>query len=139
MSMKPMPAVLVVDDEHGILETLAAILKWHGFTVFTARSGEEALDVACNIQPDWVVSDVVMGTMSGVQAAIAIRELCPGTQVILFSGNALTSDLLAEAHARGHHFDILAKPFDPVELVQRLSGHGQEDTEGGHPGFRQSA
>ncbi len=120
MSLQPLPTVLVVDNEHGILVTLAAILKGHGFTVFTARSGEEAVDVAYNVEPDWVVSDVVMGTLSGIDAAIRIRELCPGTQVLLFSGNALTSDLLAEARSHGHHFDILAKPFDPAELIERL-------------------
>jgi len=121
MTPQPLPAILVVDDEHGILETLAAILKFHGFTVFTARSGEEAVDVAYNVEPDWVVSDVIMGTLSGVDAAIRIRELCPKTKILLFSGNALTNDLLAEARARGHHFDILAKPFDPTELIQRLA------------------
>ena len=115
------PTVLVVDDERGILETLAAILKWHGFTVFTARNGEEAVDIASGVVPDWVVSDVVMGTLSGVDAAIKIRELSPETRIILFSGNALTTDLLAEARVRGHNFDILAKPFDPLELVQLLT------------------
>lgn len=119
--MEPMPTVLVVDDEDNILVTLAAILKGYGFTVFTARSGEEAVNIAYNITPDWVVSDVVMGTLSGIEAAIRIRELCPDTQILLFSGNALTTDLLAEARARGHHFDILAKPFAPTELIRRLS------------------
>lgn len=120
MHVQPLPTVLVVDDENGILETLAAILKGHGFTVFTARSGEEAVDVAYNVEPDWVVSDVIMGTLSGVDAAIKIRELRPNTQVLLFSGNALTTDLLAEAREHGHHFDILAKPFAPRDLIERL-------------------
>jgi CheY-like chemotaxis protein len=131
MSVRSLPTVLLVDDEHGILVTLAAILKGHGFTVFTARSGEEAIDVAYNVEPDWVVSDVVMGTLSGIDAAIRIRELCPNTQVVLFSGNALTTDLLAEARSHGHHFDILAKPFDPMELIGRLSAPAPRyDTEG---------
>ena len=121
MLVTPLPTVLVVDDEHGILVTLAAILRGHGFSVFTARSGEEAIDVAYNVSPDWVISDVVMGTLSGIEAAIQIRDLCPDTQILLFSGNALTTDLLAEARSRGHHFDILAKPFAPSELIQRLS------------------
>jgi CheY-like chemotaxis protein len=119
--MNPLPTVLVVDDDKGVLETLAAILKGHGFTVFTARSGEEALDIVYNVEPDWVVSDVIMGALSGVDAAIRIREIRPDTRIILCSGNALTTDLLAEARTDGHHFDILAKPFDPMELIRRLS------------------
>jgi CheY-like chemotaxis protein len=124
MHVEPVATVLVVDDENGILETLAAILKGHGFTVFTARSGEEAVDVAYNVEPDWVVSDVIMGTLSGVDAAIKIRELRPNTQILLFSGNALTTDLLAEARSRGHHFEILAKPFAPTDLIERLLAPG---------------
>lgn len=126
MSVTPLPTVLVVDDEHGILETLAAILRGHGFIVFTARSGEEAVDIAYNVEPDWVVSDVVMGTLSGVDAAIRIRELRPDTQIILFSGNALTSDLLEAALSGGHHFDILAKPVDPTELLRRMSAPSEK-------------
>lgn len=121
MPARPLPTVLVVDDENGILETLAAILKGHGFTVFVARSGEEAVDVAYNVEPDWVVSDVVMGTLSGIEAAIRIREIRPDTNVLLFSGNAVTTDLLAEARSRGHNFEILSKPFHPTELLDRLS------------------
>jgi CheY-like chemotaxis protein len=119
--MKPLPTVLVVDDEHGILETLSAILRVQGFTVFAARSGKEAVDIAYNVEPDWVASDVVMGTLSGVDAAIKIRELRPDTRIVLFSGNALTGDLLEAAESRGYHFEILAKPVDPAEIIQRLS------------------
>lgn len=120
METKPLPTVLVVDDENGILVTLSAILKDHGFTVFGARSGEEAVSLARGIEPDWVVSDVVMGSLSGIDAAIQIRDRCPSCQIVLFSGNALTSDLLAEARSRGYDFEILSKPFHPTELLQRM-------------------
>jgi len=120
METKPLPTVLVVDDENGILVTLSAILKGNGFTVFGARSGEEAVSLARGIEPDWVLSDVVMGTLSGIDAAIQIRERCPGCRVVLFSGNALTTDLMAEARSRGYDFEILSKPFQPTELLQRM-------------------
>jgi len=129
MPVHPLPTVLVVDDEHGILVTLTAILKAHGFTVFTARSGEEAIDVAYNVAPDWVVSDVVMGSLSGIDAAIRIRKLCPDSQILLFSGNAMTSDLLEEARSRGYHFDILSKPFHPTELLARLTSGSRDQSE----------
>jgi CheY-like chemotaxis protein len=129
MLIKPLPTVLVVDDDHGILETLAAILRGHGFTVFAARSGEEAVDVAYSIEPDWVVSDVVMGTLSGIDAAIRICDRRPRTRIVLFSGYALPTDLMAEAAAHGHRFDVLAKPVDPVELIQLLSRDEAESAE----------
>lgn len=129
MLMKSLPTVLVVDDDHGILETLATILRGRGFTVFVARSGEEAVDVAYSIEPEWVVSDVVMGTLSGIDAAIRICDRRPHTRVVLFSGYALSTDLLAEAEAHGHRFEILAKPVDPVELIRLLSRDETEHAE----------
>jgi CheY-like chemotaxis protein len=127
MIERPLPTVLLVDDEHVILVTLAAILKGSGFSVYTATSGEEAVSLAYIVRPDCLVSDVVMGAVSGIQAAMEIREISPNTQVLLISGNALTTDLLEDARTRGHHFEILAKPFDPVELIARISALVSDD------------
>jgi CheY-like chemotaxis protein len=116
-----LPLVLVVDDETFIADTIALILKQSGFTVIVARSGEEAVQIASALRPDWMVSDVVMGRMSGIDAAIEMQRLCPACHIILISGNAITSDLLDEARSRGHQFEILAKPFHPTELLARLA------------------
>jgi DNA-binding response OmpR family regulator len=113
--------VLIVDDEESTLKTLSLILKMHGFTVFAARSGEEAVEVARQALPRWIISDIVMGGISGIEAAIQIREFCPQCRILLMSGNHMTSDLVEEARVLGYEFDILAKPFHPTELLGRLA------------------
>lgn len=115
-----MPSVLIVDDERFIAETIGLILKKCGARVLVAHSGEEAVPIASAEKPDWMVSDVVMGEMSGIDAAIQISALSPRTRIILMSGNAVTTDLLAQARADGHEFEILAKPFPPDELIRRI-------------------
>ena len=47
--------ILVVDDERAITSTLAAILEYQGYETATANSGEEAVQVACSFQPNFIL------------------------------------------------------------------------------------
>ena len=114
------PKVLVADDERVIADTLAMILNQSGFDARAVYSGEKALELAPIFAPDMLISDVIMNDLNGIDAAIRIRELLPQIKVLLFSGQAATADLLEEARAQGHEFDILAKPVHPQDLLSRL-------------------
>jgi CheY-like chemotaxis protein len=116
------PRVLVADDERVIADTLAMILNQSGFAAEVAYSGEAAVEKARAWQPEMVISDVIMGGMNGIDAAIAIRALLPGVKILLFSGHAATADLLEKARARGYEFEILAKPVHPGDLLAKLRG-----------------
>src|SRR5512146_3406481 len=114
--------VLVVDDERVIASSLCTILELHGFDVRAAFDGKEALQVAREFQPDFLLSDVVMPGPDGVQTAIAIREFLPRCMVLFLSGQAHSMDLLARARARVYQFDIVLKPMHPPELMARMRG-----------------
>jgi len=114
------PKVLVADDERVIADTLAMILNQSGFEARSVYSGEKALEMAPDFQPDMLISDVIMADLNGIDAAIRIRELLPGIKILLFSGQAATADLLEKARTRGYEFDILAKPVHPQDLLNRL-------------------
>ena len=55
-----------------------------------------------------------------IDAAINIRKFLPSCKILLFSGQAATADLLENARARGHQFEILAKPVHPQDLLAKL-------------------
>lgn len=112
--------VLVVDDERVIADTLAIILNQHGYEAAAAYSGNEAVERARAIQPDLIISDVIMQDMNGIEAAIHIRKFLPACKILLFSGQAATADLLENARAQGHEFEILAKPVHPTDLLNKL-------------------
>ena len=112
--------VLVVDDERLIADSLAAILGESGFTAAAAYSAEEALEAARTLQPDIVISDVLMPKMTGVELGIRLREEMPESRVILFSGQAATSELLLKAQSAGHVFELFPKPIHPEELIAKL-------------------
>ena len=114
--------VLVVDDERIIAETLGIILTKSGFDTAVAYDGQAALEKAQSWRPDALVSDVIMPRMNGIEAAIRIAALLPACRIVLLSGQAVTADLAHEARLKGHYFEILAKPVQPQELIDRLKG-----------------
>jgi CheY-like chemotaxis protein len=116
----PAPRILVVDDEKVIADTIVQILNRNGFIAEAAYGGEEAIDKASRHCPELVLSDVLMPKIDGVETAIAIRELCPDTRIILFSGQAATVEILARARERGHTFELLPKPIHPTQLIKHL-------------------
>jgi len=112
--------VLVVDDEALIADTIVMILNRSGFHAEAVYSGTQAIDAARRIQPELILSDVLMPQIDGVEAAIQIREFLPDARIVLFSGQAATVEILARARARGHEFELLPKPIHPTKLIERL-------------------
>lgn len=119
------PKVLVADDERAIADTLVMILNSTGFEALAVYSGENAILAAATFKPDVLLSDVLMEKINGIEAAIHIRSLMPDCKVLLFSGQAATENLLENARALGHEFELLAKPVHPKDVLARLRGYAQ--------------
>ena len=120
MSRQLKRRVYVVDDEHVIAHTLAAILNNAGFDATAFTDPKDALEFTAAIVPDLVISDVMMPEMSGVELGIHIRKRFPKCNVLLFSGLATTAALLDEARKQGHDFTLLAKPIHPKDLLAAI-------------------
>jgi CheY-like chemotaxis protein len=114
--------VLVADDEQVIANTLVIILNQAGFEARAVYSGEKAIELLDEFKPDMLISDVIMTGMTGIEAAIEVRNKLPECKILLFSGQAATADLLERARAQGHEFEILAKPVHPTDLLAKLRG-----------------
>ncbi|HET6206406.1 MAG TPA: response regulator [Terracidiphilus sp.] len=117
------PRVLIVDDERNIADTLAMVFKMKGHEAMAAYSAESAVELIENFEPDIVLSDVIMGRMTGVDLAIYLSRARPECKVVLFSGQTATADLLAEASRKGHDFRLLAKPIHPERLIEEVTGN----------------
>jgi DNA-binding response OmpR family regulator len=112
--------VFVIDDERVIASTLGTILKLNGYDASSFVNPLEALEAARTGGPDLLISDVVMPELSGVDLAVRLKEQCPTCKVLLFSGQAATTDLLEGAREQGHDFQVLAKPIHPTALLARI-------------------
>jgi DNA-binding response OmpR family regulator len=119
--MIPNQKILVVDDEHPIADTLAAILQQNGFDVYVAYTGNRAIEIALQIEPDLLVSDVMMPDKSGIEVAAAVRAKLPQCKTLLFSGSAASTDMLKFARQSGYEGDILSKPIHPSDLLVKLN------------------
>jgi len=109
--------IFVVDDEPVIASSLAAILQMNGFSARFFTCPLEALAAARSESPDLIISDVAMPDISGIDLAIQMRAQHPNCKILLFSGQAGTSDLLESARARGYDFRLLQKPIQPTEFL----------------------
>ena len=56
--------------------------------------------------------------------AVQIKRSLPATRIVLLSGQAATAELMRQAAAEGHNFELLAKPIHPEELVAKLKQGG---------------
>jgi DNA-binding NtrC family response regulator len=112
--------VFVVDDEAVIAQTLAIILNHAGFRAIAFDDPAKAIAACAESSPDLLISDVMMPGMTGVELAIHFRKAQPDCRVLLFSGQAATVNLLAQARDQGYDFDLLAKPVHPADLLAKL-------------------
>jgi CheY-like chemotaxis protein len=119
-SQRSGPKVLVVDDHKLIADTLCEILRGAGFRVMAAYDGWDAMSAAAGYMPEYLLSDVLMPRMNGVDLAIAIRKMYPATKILLFSGQAGISEILLEGQKQGYEFEIISKPIHPLKLIEHL-------------------
>lgn len=87
MQMRPhSKVILCIDDDEDVLECEKTFLETFGYTVFTAASGGEGLQLACKHSVDVMIVDYFMPEMNGHEVAAEVRRLKPQTKIILFSG-----------------------------------------------------
>jgi two-component system phosphate regulon sensor histidine kinase PhoR len=106
--------VLVVDDERDIREASERILSRLGFQLFTAKRGEEALQIFGEALPAIVLLDLKMPGMDGMEVLKLLRERDPSLLVIVITGYA-TVETAIEAMKQGA-YDFISKPFEPDQL-----------------------
>lgn len=124
-----MKKILVVDDEQAYRETVGAVLRQSGYSVFVAEDGQSAIDVAHNVSPDLIISDVMMGGLDGYGFLDRLR-MDSSTSVIPFVFMTGLSDKESMRKGMSHGADdFLVKPFSSDELLAaievRLEKHSQ--------------
>ena len=81
-----MPLILVVDDDPEILEINCEVFTKQGYSIVTAKDGEEALDVYARTKPDLICTDLIMPNLGGMEMAEILREHDATVPIILVTG-----------------------------------------------------
>jgi two-component system KDP operon response regulator KdpE len=117
MAEKPSLRILVVDDEKAIRSFLKASLSAHGYNVFEATNGEEALEKSVSAHPDAIILDLGLPDMDGLEVTKEIRKRSK-MPIIILSVREEAMDKVAALDAGAD--DYLTKPFSTKELLARL-------------------
>ena len=117
----PAATVLVVDDDPVIQKLLKVNFEMEGYDVITAGDGAEGLAAARSEGPDVVILDIMMPKMNGLEVLTALKQdkNTESIPVILLSAKAQSSDVQAGLDRGADAY--VTKPFDPLELLDRVS------------------
>ena len=110
-------SILVVDDEREIVRSLQRSLHAHGYTVFTASTGEEALEKLTQHRPDLLLLDLLLPGMSGLEVCRRVRVVSNVPIIVLSVKN--TERDKVEVLDLGAD-DYIAKPFGIKEVLARV-------------------
>ena len=109
--------ILVVDDEIEVVRALRRTLTTHGYRVFTASSGEEAVEVTSKRRPDLLLLDLLLPGMSGLEVCRRVRAES-NVPIIVLSVKGAERDKV-EALDLGAD-DYVSKPFGMDEVLARV-------------------
>ena len=112
------PKVLVIDDEPNIRELVQMALNFHGCSVTTGATGQDALQLAYAFDPDLIVLDVLLPDIDGFEVCRRLRSTANDVPVIFLTARDATADTVTGLTLGGD--DYITKPFSVEALVARV-------------------
>lgn len=113
------PAVLIVDDETTIIESLEGILSDDGFEVMHAFNGYEALKKIESDSPDIVLLDIWMPGMDGIETLKEIKKIAPNLPVVMITGHGTIES--AVGATKSGAYDFLEKPLSIDKVMVTIN------------------
>lgn len=110
--------VLVVDDEQSIVTLLTYNLEQAGFTVVTANDGEEAIEKVSTEQPAFIILDLMLPKLDGVEVCKQLRQQKVMTPILMLTAKDDEFDKVLGLELGAD--DYMTKPFSPREVVARV-------------------
>ncbi len=112
--------VLICDDQPDIVNALKLYLTPEGYSLFTAHTGLQAVEIVKNEDIHLVLLDIMMPEMDGITAAAKIREFS-NVPIIFLTAKSETEDVVLGLNVGAD--DYVTKPFVPVEVLARVRSH----------------
>ncbi len=110
--------LLLVEDDHDLSRAVEKALVSEGYTVDAVSTGEGALFLAANTDPDAVILDLGLPDMDGLAVLVSLRRQRASLPVLILTARDSVNDRVGGLDAGAD--DYLTKPFDIPELIARL-------------------
>ncbi len=117
-----MSTILVIDDSPFIVDIFVTMLERGGYTVYSANSGPEGIDLLKTVTPDLILLDIMMEPMDGWETLVAIKQnfATKDIPVMMLTAKQLTPQ---EAQEYGMYIeDYILKPVTHSELYSAIEG-----------------
>ena len=109
--------ILICDDEKDIVSALSIYLSTENYQVFTAYTGQEALEVVAQNDIHLILMDIMMPEMDGIIATAKLREVS-NIPIILLTAKSEDADKVLGLNIGAD--DYITKPFNPIEVIARV-------------------
>lgn len=114
------PRILVIDDEEKIRKVLTIHLTAEGYEVVTATNGFEALRDMERINPDVIITDIVMPKVSGLEFTQALKNKAETRGIPIIVISAFSDKETVETARKLGAVKFLAKPFETKNLIEAI-------------------
>jgi two-component system, OmpR family, response regulator VicR len=112
--------VLVIEDEQDISRVLKDYITVSGYEVLVAENGQDGLKFIDTLSPDFIILDIMLPDVDGIELCRQIRETCNTPILILSARGSDTDKVLGLGFGAD---DYMTKPFSLTELVARINAH----------------
>src|SRR6266540_4985978 len=124
--MSQSQTALVVDDDEGLAQIVAVILRMEGFDVRTADNGVHGFAAYFRNPTDWVVTDIQMPELDGLGMMQCIRTINPRVKTIYMSGEVEKYQAMLDREVAKFAVTVLRKPFTRGNLVEKIIYHASD-------------
>jgi len=112
--------ILIVDDEPSIIVPVQFLMEQNGYDVMVAFSGEEAMEVIEENQPDLILLDIMLPVIDGFEVCQRVRENLEWNKIKIILLTALGSDANVEKGLALGADAYITKPFSNVDIVEKV-------------------
>jgi DNA-binding response OmpR family regulator len=118
---RPMPQIVLIEDEPGIVDFVERGLRAAGFGIESALDGDRGLELALDETVELVLLDLMLPGRSGLDVLRVLRHRRPGLPVIVLTARGELDDRVGGLDAGA--VDYVVKPFSLAELAARIRAH----------------
>ena len=112
--------IVIIEDENLIIKILEFLLKKEGYTIFIAKDGDQGIQLINDINPDIVITDIMLPYKSGLEITAHIKEHNLKAAIIIISALGKEERTIKDSLKLGAD-KIIAKPFTAQELLSTVA------------------